>query len=304
MSTDKIEQSPLTTSNQVPEAQQATNINNNNNNNINCNQRASRFFSKIGNPFPKSLGKSCLQAAKVLESYLDQTQEQSIIPQSVFDSCKGLVILTMIKGAYVWSGRIGSGLVVARNPDGTWSNPWAIQVLGMGYGAQVGLEISDMVIILRDQDSLNALKQKGNITIGANLTVAIGPYGRNAELDIPVTFALVYSLSKSRGLFAGISLELSLLLQASKTTNKFYGQQVTVDDIIQGRISNVPEEARILNKALNDRFPPPYSSFSSSSSPSSSNPSPDYSSRPSSYVTIENGATPNTNEKASLISNQ
>jgi lipid-binding SYLF domain-containing protein len=92
----------------------------------------------------------------------------AIIPPDIISKAKGLAILTVLKAGFIWSGRMGSGVVVARLPDGSWSAPSAIATAGVGgtscplecdgvVGGQIGAEVTDFVIILNTHDAVKAL---------------------------------------------------------------------------------------------------------------------------------------------------
>ena len=97
----------------------------------------------------------------------------------------------------------------------------------MGIGWQIGAEITDFVIILNTQSALEAF-YKPNATLGGNLTVSAGPFGRSAEVsaELASKMAAIYSYSTSKGLFAGMSLEGSVILERKEANEKFYGQKV------------------------------------------------------------------------------
>jgi len=208
----------------------------------------------VGNPLPLELTKRCERASVVLADFLSHAQEQAMLPDTVFTGCKGLVFLSTVKAGYIWSGRFGSGLIVARLEDGSWSAPSAIGCVGVGYGAQAGLQFTDMVIVLRDQNALNSFVQMGNITFGAELALAVGPWGRSAEAGVAATCSFHYSFSKSRGLFGGLSLEGLIIMEHRKTNTKCYGQGVTAKQILSGAVP-ANNQVALLHQALNTRFP-------------------------------------------------
>lgn len=92
-----------------------------------------------------------------------------------------IAIITILKAGFLWSGRAGAGLVVARLPDGTWSAPSAIATAGAGFGAQIGAQLTDCVFILNNEAAVKAFSHGGNVTLGGNLSVCAGPKGRSAE---------------------------------------------------------------------------------------------------------------------------
>ncbi|KAI9531627.1 hypothetical protein NQZ68_039333 [Dissostichus eleginoides] len=105
-----------------------------------------------------------------------------------------------------------------------WSAPSAIGIAGLGGGFEIGVEVSDLVIILNQRRAVDAFTKGGNLTLGGNCTVAVGPIGRNVEADVSIRSpAAVFTYCRSRGLFAGISLEGSGLIER-KDTNRKYDQ--------------------------------------------------------------------------------
>jgi hypothetical protein len=141
-----------------------------------------RVEMKVHNPLPENLDITCSKAASILEHFIKGTNEldQKLIPQNVLKQAAGVAIITMVKAGCLWSGRAGSGIVVSRLDDGTWSAPSAIMAVGCGFGAQLGAQITDVVFILNNRKAVQAFST-GNFTIGGNISVAAGPTGRSTE---------------------------------------------------------------------------------------------------------------------------
>lgn len=160
----------------------------------------------------------------------------------------------MIKVGFVFTGRVGTGLVVARLPDGRWSAPSAIATAGVGWGAQIGGEITDFVIILNTKRAVDAFCSKGQVNLGAELGVCAGPVGRVAagavEASADLAVAPCYSYSHSKGLFVGISLEGSMILARSDINRAFYGRDVQVAELLGG-MEPPPVGATPLYDAIN-----------------------------------------------------
>eukprot|EP00118_Oscarella_pearsei_P016509 m.158325 g.158325 ORF g.158325 m.158325 type:complete len:370 (+) comp38734_c1_seq1:35-1144(+) len=207
----------------------------------------------LNNPLPKSLSEECKKAARILNNFTIPSASagpDSLIPSKVIASAKGLAILTVVKAGFLISIRGGSGLVVAKVSDGRWSAPSAIGIAGIGGGLEIGAEITDFVIVLNSQSAVDAFSKGGNVTLGGNLSVAAGPIGRNAEADVAIRSpAAVFTYSKTRGLFAGISLEGSGLIERKDANRKLYGGDIRAKEILSGAVPT-PEEATPLYKAL------------------------------------------------------
>ncbi|CAO3693496.1 hypothetical protein G6F70_006245 [Rhizopus microsporus] len=218
---------------------------------------ASSVTSSINSPIPTNLEGECKKAAKILNSFIDPGEGlDKIIPASILEKAQGLAIYTVLKAGFLFSGRAGSGLVVARLPDGGWSAPSAIGTGGIGAGGQIGAELTDFVLVLNTKEAVKTFSQVGNITLGGNVSVAAGPIGRNAEASGSASLkhiAAIYSYSKTRGLFAGVSLEGSVVVTRSDANEKFYGRRVTAKELLNGTVPP-PPEADALYRALNAKF--------------------------------------------------
>ena len=163
--------------------------------------------------------------------------------------------MTVLKGAFLGSARFGSGVVVARLSDGTWSAPSALATGGAGFGGQIGFELTDFVFILNDTAAVRAFSQQGSVTLGGNVSIAAGPVGRNAEASGAASMkgvAGVFSYSKTKGLFAGVSLEGSVLLERRDANEKLYNSRITAKQILEGGV-RPPAAAEPLMRVLNSR---------------------------------------------------
>ncbi|XP_038656302.1 SH3 domain-containing YSC84-like protein 1 isoform X1 [Scyliorhinus canicula] len=193
------------------------------------------------NPIPSNLKSEAKKAAKILKEFTEISSRNGpdvIIPAHVIAKAQGLAILSVIKAGFLVTARAGSGIVLGRLPDGRWSAPSAIGIAGLGGGFEIGIEVSDLVIILNQKRAVDAFAKGGNLTLGGNFTVAIGPIGRNLEGDVAIrSSAAVYTYCKSRGLFAGISLEGSCLIERKETNRKFYCQDIRACSILYGDVA-------------------------------------------------------------------
>ncbi|GMH50797.1 hypothetical protein TrRE_jg5744 [Triparma retinervis] len=202
----------------------------------------------LNSPIRFTMGAEIRKASYIIKNFHTGLQSSTIDDKSVpvkliRDAC-GLAILTVAKGGFLWTGRLGTGVVISRRGDGTWSPPSAIMLAGCGFGLQAGGEVTDIVIVLTSQSAVNAFSGKGQVSLGAELSVAVGPLGRSAEGalragDKGMSSALSYSHSK--GLFGGISIEGSVISQRTDINRNFYGtDKYTAEDLLRGNVPPAP----------------------------------------------------------------
>ncbi|XP_063040677.1 SH3 domain-containing YSC84-like protein 1 isoform X2 [Engraulis encrasicolus] len=209
----------------------------------------------MNNPIPSNLKSESKKAAKILREFTEisnRTGPDKLIPAHIIATAQGLAIISVIRAGFMITARGGSGIVIAKLPDGRWSAPSAIGIAGLGGGFEIGLEASDFVIILYQRRAVEAFSKGGNLTFGGNCTVAVGPLGRNLEADVALrSTSPVFSYCKSRGLYAGVSLEGSYLLERKETNRKFYGRDIRASAILNGDV-DPPFEVQELYTILDD----------------------------------------------------
>jgi lipid-binding SYLF domain-containing protein len=172
------------------------------------------------------------QAVSIIERF--EAIPESAIPPRVLADARGLAIITITKAGFIVSGRGGTGVVVARTENG-WSGPSAIGSGGLGVGFQAGIQVSEYVIILNTQEAVNAFSKGSNVTLGGNLSAALGPIGRSAEAGAAPQ-AAIYTYSRSQGIFAGVSLEGTVVATRYEANEEFYGKPVYPADILTGSV--------------------------------------------------------------------
>ena len=156
------------------------------------------------------------------------------LPPTIIRHAKGLAILSVVKAGFIFSGKGGEGVVIARTNHG-WSGPSFIGTGGAGWGLQIGAEVTDFVIVLNNDAAVRAFSRGGNVTIGGDVSAAAGPVGRSAEAAVTPT-AAIYTYSRSKGLFVGVSLEGAVIGTRKGANDKYYGRPVTAADILHGRV--------------------------------------------------------------------
>lgn len=136
------------------------------------------------------------------------------------------------------------------------SAPSGVGTVGGGFGGQIGFELTDFVFILNDAAAVRTFAQVGSITLGGNVSIAAGPVGRNAEAAGAASLkgvSGIFAYSKTKGLFAGVSLEGSVLIERRDANEKMYNRRVTAKSLLEGSVP-VPPQAEPLMRVLNSRI--------------------------------------------------
>ncbi|KAI0053120.1 DUF500-domain-containing protein [Auriscalpium vulgare] len=210
---------------------------------------------KLNNPLPQPLPKECDKAAKIFKSFVDNGNNglDGIIPRSVLENARGFAIFTIFKAGFLFSARAGGGVVIARLNDGSWSSPSAIGLAGLGVGGQVGAEMTDFLVVLNSSSAVRSFMAAGSLTLGGNMSLAVGPLGRNGEasgaLSTAGKMAAMYSYSKTRGLFGGVSVEGSVIVERQDANAQAYQSDVSAKQLLSGSVTP-PEWANNLIRTL------------------------------------------------------
>jgi lipid-binding SYLF domain-containing protein len=184
------------------------------------------------------------------------------IPPSLLQDAQGVAIVpNMIKAGFVVGGRHGRGVMLVREGPG-WARPVFITLTGGSFGWQIGVQSTDLVLVFKTRAGVErVMRGKGKITLGADLGIAAGPIGRQAEADTDMQLkSEIFSYSRSRGLFAGLSLEGAALLVDHEGTDIYYKtpRPPVFDPRLNQMVQPPPPEARLQMRlaALSAKEPP------------------------------------------------
>jgi lipid-binding SYLF domain-containing protein len=171
------------------------------------------------------------------------------IPQSLLKNALCIVIVPgMKKAAFLVGGEYGRGFASCRTP-GAWSAPAPVRLTGGSFGAQLGADSTDIVLLVMNQKGLERLLSD-KFSIGADVAAVAGPVGRNATADTDVLLhAEILGWSRSRGAFAGVSLNGTVVESDKSEAEKLYGRKWSNREIIRGGVA-VPEGAKALQAEL------------------------------------------------------
>ncbi|KAI9651766.1 MAG: hypothetical protein M1831_007610 [Alyxoria varia] len=232
---------------------------------------ANKLSNKLGAEafWPTTLDKESEKAARILRSFskdgfYEEEFRQSIdgprqkqkvikhIPHEVVRNAKGLAIFTTMRTGLWMSGAGGSGVLVGRQDDGTWSQPVGIMLHTAGLGFLVGVDIYDCVLVLNTEQALNAFS-RWRCIIGGEMSAVAGPTGVGGILDTEIhrRQAPIFSYLKSRGFYAGVQIDGTVVVERTDENERFYGQKkVSAKDILAGRAHSGQWEIRMLIETL------------------------------------------------------
>lgn len=191
-----------------------------------------------------------LSSATVVLKEIMQAPDKRM-PQDLMDRAHCIVIVPGVKkAAFVVGGRYGRGFISCRDEHGRWSSPGAVRIEGGSVGWQIGASETDVVLLVMNESGMHRLLQS-KFTFGASADIAAGPVGRNAtaETDAKMT-AQILSWSRSRGVFAGISLNGATLRDDLDENKALYGKRWSNRQIIMGKL-HAPRTASEFIATLN-----------------------------------------------------
>ena len=205
----------------------------------------------VGGLFAQTEEQKRLNEATDVLNVLMQGGDQSI-PQELLDKSECVVLIPgMVKGAFILGAQYGRGFVSCRKSSGVgWAAPGAVRLEGGSIGFQIGGQATDIILLVMNKRGAEKMLSS-KFTLGGDASVAAGPVGRTTTAETDATMrAEILSWSRSRGVFAGISLKGSTLREDNEAIEALYGKQYHNKDIVVSGLA-VPASAQPLIAALN-----------------------------------------------------
>lgn len=192
-----------------------------------------------------------ITAAAAIMDELRRIPEQAIPPALLDRAYAIAVIPDMLKIGIGIAGRHGAGVLSVRGDDGQWSAPVFIKLSGGSIGWQAGLQSSDLVLVFTNERGVRNITS-GKFTLGADASIAAGPVGRHGSAATDGRFsAEVYSYSRARGLFAGVSVEGARLRIDDDANAAYYVEPaISAEQILNGEIRTMPDGAIAFTRRL------------------------------------------------------
>jgi len=201
-----------------------------------------------------------LTATEVLEDVQGMPDQR--VPDALLARAYGIAVIPSVtKIAFIFGGRYGTGVVVVRDKlDAPWSDPVFLSLTGGSWGLQAGAQASDIILVFTTRNGIEGIAG-GRMTLGADASVAAGPVGRQASAATDIALAEIYSYARTRGLFAGIAVDGSVIsIDRSANAALYRKSGVTASEIFSGKAPAPPESAqRFLDRLSQLTHSPPRS---------------------------------------------
>lgn len=197
-------------------------------------------------------------ATAVLDAFVNIPE--NAIPPALLEQAYGIAIIpSVLKLGFILAGRHGTGVVAVRNKNGKWSNPSFMTLTGGSIGWQIGASSTDIILVFKTRRSVEDIAN-GDFTLGGDASIAAGPVGRSASAATNYKFtAEVYSYSRTRGLFAGVSLEgAALSMDDADNQNYYQNSDITPLEILRNsNADDLPASGKHLVQTLERYLPRP-----------------------------------------------
>lgn len=181
------------------------------------------------------------------------------IPQELMEKAECIIVFpSVLKAAFIVGGSYGRGAMVCRTGEhfnGPWGSPAMYALEGASVGFQLGGQATDLILIVMNNKGATSILDS-KVKLGADASVAAGPKGRDASANTDAYMrAEILSYSRSRGLFAGVSLEGSTLRPDNDANEEIYGHKVTAREIVLSGKVAIPASGRLLVRVLEKNAP-------------------------------------------------
>jgi lipid-binding SYLF domain-containing protein len=192
-----------------------------------------------------------MNATEVLQQFT-KIPEKGIPARMLKDAYGIAVIPDTMKIGFMFGGRHGKGVLMVKRPDGSWSNPSFIALTGGSFGWQIGAQATDIILVFRSRKSIDNIART-KLTLGADASIAAGPVGRQTSAATDEIFkAEIFSYSRSRGVFAGVALDGTIITMDTKANLAFYRNgQGSAQDVLMSSTRQAPPIARELVNVMN-----------------------------------------------------
>jgi lipid-binding SYLF domain-containing protein len=170
---------------------------------------------------------------------------ENLVPPALLNRAYAVAVIpSVVKAGFIIGGTHGRGVIVARRPDGSWSNPAFVQLTQGSVGFQAGAQSTDLILVFKTRRALDGLS-RGKITLGGDASIAAGPVGRQATASTDIEMqSEIYSYARSRGFFAGLSISGGVLAMDRKANGQYYQGETSAARILTDAAIPAPASGR------------------------------------------------------------
>ena len=199
-----------------------------------------------------------LRTSQLVLEEIQKSPDQQI-PMNLISKAKAIIVFpTMLKAGFFVGARYGKGIASVRAEEtGKWGPPAFLFTTGGSFGFQFGAQTIDLILLVMSQRGLEGLLSE-QFTLGGDIAISAGPVGRHAEASADVFMqGEIYSYSRSKGLFGGVSLKGTIITSDSDANLTYYGHPYTSEEILLTKqVRKVPESGNQFIKIFNHLAPP------------------------------------------------
>ena len=199
-----------------------------------------------------------LRTSQLILEEIQKSPDQQI-PMNLISKAKAIIVFpTMLKAGFFVGARYGQGIAAVRTEEtGEWGPPAFLYTTGGSFGFQFGMEAVDLILLVMSKRGLEGLLNE-QFTLGGDIAISAGPVGRHAEASADVFMqGEIYSYSRSKGLFGGVSLKGTIITTDSDANLAYYGHPYTLEEILLTKqVLKVPESGNQFIKIFNHIAPP------------------------------------------------
>ena len=198
-----------------------------------------------------------LRTSQLILEEIQKSPDQQI-PMNLISKAKAIIVFpTMLKAGFFVGARYGKGIAAVRTEEtGEWGPPTFLYTTGGSFGFQFGMETVDLILLVMSQRGLEGLLNE-QFTLGGDIAISAGPVGRHAEASADIFMqGEIYSYSRSKGLFGGISLKGTIITTDSDSNLAYYGHPYTSEEILLTKqVLKIPESGNQFIKIFNHLAP-------------------------------------------------
>jgi len=214
----------------------------------------SGFSQAFGEDRPdQKLNDRAVDSSRILDSYMLDTKEG--IPSSLLQHAQCVVVIpALVKAGFIFGAKTGNGLASCRTVAG-WSASSYTNISGASFGFQAGLSVTELVLVFTSQKAVHQLGN-GDLTLGADAAIAIGPIGKDTQIGADILLKTeVFTYSRSAGLFAGVSIDGSVVSPSNDDNRAMYGKDASAKTLLVTQRSDAPASLLDFSSRL-DRYAP------------------------------------------------